>query len=157
MMRCATHGIALRHDGECLLCMRSGEKAVQRRTRALLVVLSVIVLGLALVAVVAKTAIDALRVASVETTSADVAAAPRVKVFTTKWCPVCKTARAWLDDQKIEWVERDVEKDPEAAAEFRKLGGRVVPTFVIDGEVKTGFDPTWVKHAVEKAERSPAT
>ena len=72
--------------------------------------------------------------------------AARVVMYATSWCPVCEKARKFLTSQRIPHVEKDVEKDPGAAAELqRKLaaagqqaGG--VPVFDVGGRLLTGFD-----------------
>jgi glutaredoxin len=64
-----------------------------------------------------------------------------VVVYTTSWCGWCKKTIAWLDSKGVGYVNKDVEADPEAAAEMREhVGGDSgVPVVVIDGEVIRGF------------------
>jgi glutaredoxin len=64
----------------------------------------------------------------------------RVVVYTTQSCPACKSAKAWLGSQKIEYVERLVDSDDAAMLEFSKLHSRAVPTFLVDGEVIVGLN-----------------
>jgi len=153
MYRCEAHGLVTAPDGLCALCRRHAHEGASRRLRAILVVTAVCTLALALVVVVGRAVLDMARENAARPASADVTAAgTHVVVYTTKWCPACRATRKWLEQKQIAYDDRDVESDPVAAAAFRKLGGRTVPTFDIDGEVKAGFDPAWVSRAIEKAE-----
>jgi glutaredoxin len=66
---------------------------------------------------------------------------PNSKVITfygTAWCPDCTRARAFLDKQRIDYVNVDIDEKPEARAEVEKLnrGMRSVPTIVFtDGSI----------------------
>jgi glutaredoxin-like YruB-family protein len=64
-----------------------------------------------------------------------------VVIYTTSWCGWCKKTIEWLDSNGVDYVNKDVEADPEAAAEMRDhVGGDSgVPVVVIDGEVIRGF------------------
>ena len=64
-----------------------------------------------------------------------------VVVYTTSWCGWCKKTRAWLDQQGVDYENRDVEANAEWAEEMHDLtGSGGVPVIVIDGEVIKGFD-----------------
>ena len=73
--------------------------------------------------------------------------APPVIMYATKHCPVCVKARRWLLEQKIPYVEKDLETDQEAAADLQQKGAaqgipvRGVPVFEIFGRIVPGFDP----------------
>ena len=153
MVRCEAHGLAVAPDGLCTLCRRRAQGDVSRRLGRVIAVTMAVVLALAVVAVVTRT-ILAAREAAAQATIEDpnAASTAQIKVYTTKWCPACRATRGWLKEHEIAYVDRDVESDPVAAAEFRKLGSRTVPTFDIDGQVKAGFDPMWVTRAIEKSE-----
>ena len=65
-----------------------------------------------------------------------------VVVYTTSWCGWCKKTRAWLDQQGVDYENRDVEANAEWAEEMHDLtGSGGVPVIVIDGEVIKGFNP----------------
>ena len=62
----------------------------------------------------------------------------QIVVYSTSWCPDCHRSKYFLDERGIEYLERDVEKDPEAMAFVRQVnhGNRVVPTIVFpDGAI----------------------
>ena len=68
-----------------------------------------------------------------------------VVMYSTSWCPACKTAKQYFTQRNIPFQEIDVEHSPEGAAEFRRLGGGGVPMIVIKGDKMTGFSPAWVE------------
>lgn len=62
-----------------------------------------------------------------------------VVVFTTATCPYCKKARDFLNAEDLAWCERDIGKNGEDRALYKKLGGKGVP-FAIFGDNKVqGF------------------
>ena len=65
-----------------------------------------------------------------------------VVLYVTSWCEVCEDAEAHLAMRGIEYVVRDIEKDPQAYDDYRTLGGNgAVPMTVIRGETMSGFNP----------------
>lgn len=71
---------------------------------------------------------------------------PKVVVYTTAWCGYCKRAKAWLAERKIPFVEKDIEKEPDAQKELDaskraagiSQGG--VPVIDVGGQLILGFD-----------------
>jgi mycoredoxin len=55
-----------------------------------------------------------------------------VTLFTTTWCGYCVRLKSQLDREGIDYVEVDIESDPEAAALVAKAndGDLTVPTLV---------------------------
>ena len=59
---------------------------------------------------------------------------------------MCDKARSFLAKNNVDYIEKDVEKDPGAAAELQqkaaKAGVRVtgVPVFEVGGQILPGFD-----------------
>ena len=62
-----------------------------------------------------------------------------VRLYSTRWCGVCRQAKAYLERRGIAYEEFDIERDDAALAEFRRLGGRGVPLLVVDGQTLQGF------------------
>ncbi|HET6352603.1 MAG TPA: glutaredoxin family protein [Coriobacteriia bacterium] len=62
-------------------------------------------------------------------------------VYCRSWCPDCRRAKAWLDQNGIAYTEVDVESDPDArdrAAGFNE--GRLhTPTFEIGDDICVDF------------------
>jgi len=69
----------------------------------------------------------------------------KVVMFSTQSCGACKMAKNWFQSNGVSFVERDVNADPAARAEFDRLGGRGVPLIVINGKTSSGFSETWVR------------
>jgi glutaredoxin len=82
------------------------------------------------------------------------AGAVTVTMYSTRWCKYCKAARGYMQDSQIPFVERDIEQDPSAAAESRRLNPRgSVPTLEVGGRVLVGFDPGRLNAAIAAASR----
>jgi len=58
-----------------------------------------------------------------------------VKAYITGWCPDCRRALRFLDQQGISHEDIDVDESEEAEALVLRVnnGRRVVPTFEVDG------------------------
>lgn len=69
-----------------------------------------------------------------------------VIVYKTAWCGVCKKLEAYLEREHISYQAKDVEKDPQAAAELQAKAAEhgvqtgSVPVIDIGGELIVGFD-----------------
>lgn len=76
-----------------------------------------------------------------------------ITMYSTSWCGYCKKARRWLTANGIPFVEKDVEKDAAAGAEFRALtGGRGgVPVITVGETVIRGFAERQLEAAIERA------
>jgi len=76
-----------------------------------------------------------------------------VTLYTTRWCPHCTRVRRWLRVRGIPFVDRDVERDSNAAAEHRRLEpDRVVPVIAIEGGgVVTGFRESELRRRIDSA------
>ncbi len=79
-----------------------------------------------------------------------------VIMYATRHCPVCINARRWLLNQKIPYIELDIEKDPKAAAALMQKGKAQgvptsgVPIFEIRGRLVPGFDPGIITQLLTK-------
>ena len=64
--------------------------------------------------------------------------ADSIVIYSTVWCPDCKRAKRFLGEQRIPYVNVDIEQDAEAMAFVEKVnqGKRVIPTLVFpDGSI----------------------
>jgi glutaredoxin len=70
----------------------------------------------------------------------------RVTIYTTAWCSVCRTAKAYLTNHHVVFTEKDVDTDKAAKAELaaRLPGFKGVPVIDIDGKLLKGFSPVQV-------------
>jgi glutaredoxin len=66
-------------------------------------------------------------------------------LYSTAWCGYCKRAKAWLEHEKVPFVEKDIERDEAAARELKDKAERAgvqlrgVPVFDVDGQLVLGF------------------
>lgn len=67
------------------------------------------------------------------------AAQPEIILYGTERCGYCAAARQFFDRHGIAYQNLDVDRSFDAQSEFKRLGGRGVPLFVIDGEVVIGW------------------
>ncbi|WP_052262773.1 glutaredoxin family protein [Pseudoalteromonas luteoviolacea] len=63
-----------------------------------------------------------------------------IKLYTTQWCPFCKKATQYLSQRSIEFINVDIEQDPEALKEFEALGGEVLPIILVSDGLIRGFN-----------------
>jgi glutaredoxin 3 len=75
-----------------------------------------------------------------------------ITTYGAVWCPGCKAAHKWLDDQGIAYVDKDVEKNRDAGRAMRKLNpAGTIPTIDIEGQILVGFDARAIEHAIRTA------
>lgn len=80
--------------------------------------------------------------------------APRVVMYSTSTCPVCRTARRWLSKQGVSFVERNLERDQLAAAQLQEkarqqgVSANGVPIFEIGGKLIPGFNKQALSQAL---------
>lgn len=65
----------------------------------------------------------------------------RITIYTTDWCGVCKKAKRYMDDRKIAYSERDIEKSAQAKRDYDRLGGKGVPLLQAGQKTMHGFSP----------------
>lgn len=61
----------------------------------------------------------------------------RFELFGTSTCPYTRDMRDWLEARRADFVEYDVDVEPDARARMRRLAGaqRMVPVLVEEGRV----------------------
>jgi thioredoxin reductase (NADPH) len=62
----------------------------------------------------------------------------QIVVYSTVWCPDCKRAKRFFGEQRVPYVNIDIEQDAEAMAFVEKVndGKRIIPTIVFpDGSI----------------------
>ncbi len=63
-----------------------------------------------------------------------------ITMYATQWCDVCKRARSYMQDKRIDFMELDTDESPEAKQRLEQLNpGQTIPTFQIDELVYVGF------------------
>jgi len=63
-------------------------------------------------------------------------------MYCTPWCPDCRKARNWLNEQNIAFAEVNISKDRAAALKVREWAGgsETTPTFDYRGQIVVDFD-----------------
>lgn len=66
----------------------------------------------------------------------------RVQLYGADWCPDCRRAKHFLQDNAIHFQFIDVDKYPEATAKVEEInhGKRIIPTILIGGQAYTNPD-----------------
>ena len=64
---------------------------------------------------------------------------PRVVMYSTEWCGVCKKAKRYFRKNGIPFKEYDIERNRRAERRFKKLGGNGVPLIRIGKKKMSGF------------------
>lgn len=78
-----------------------------------------------------------------------------VVMYSTAWCGVCRRAREYFEDNRIAFVEYDVDKNVQARNEYLLLNPRrSVPTIKVADEVVVGFSPSAIENALNAAARA---
>ena len=75
-----------------------------------------------------------------------------VTMYSTPWCGYCQRLKAQMGREGIEYVEVDIEQDPEAAAFVEQVNGgnQTVPTLLYsDGSAETNPSIGQVKAKLE--------
>jgi glutaredoxin len=82
---------------------------------------------------------------------------PTVIIYGAEWCGPCHQAASYLKRKGIPFVEKDIEKDPQAAREMqsklKSAGIRTgsIPVIDVRGKVMVGFNPNSVDEALGHA------
>ncbi|MBY0097705.1 glutaredoxin family protein [Mesobacillus maritimus] len=62
-------------------------------------------------------------------------------IYTQNDCPPCKIVKMFLNEYKIDFVEKNITQDQKARDELTKVYGAFsTPTVVVNDEVIIGFD-----------------
>jgi glutaredoxin len=86
-----------------------------------------------------------------------------VIMYANQTCPVCRKARRWLLDQKIPYVEKDIQRDKAAAIELITKGKAQgvptggVPVFDVGGKLIPGLDKAAIRKALTGSKPTPPT
>ncbi|MBR0596681.1 glutaredoxin family protein [Sinanaerobacter chloroacetimidivorans] len=72
-----------------------------------------------------------------------------VTILTTNTCPYCKMAKDFLIQNKIHFIEKDVNVDPQARHEMTSRNITGVPTFLIGNDVVVGLDKMKILELVD--------
>lgn len=64
-----------------------------------------------------------------------------IEIYSKGWCPYCQMAKELLESKGQEYIEIDVEREPDKHAEMldRSEGRRTVPEIFINGRLIGGY------------------
>ena len=74
----------------------------------------------------------------------------RVVLYSTSWCPHCKRARAYLEDNGIPYTEYDVEDSAKGRRDYARMGGGGVPIILVGDRRMTGFSAAGFERLYER-------
>ena len=80
-----------------------------------------------------------------------------VIIYGAEWCGACHDAARYLRRKGVAYIEKDIEKEPDAAREMqqklasRGLRGGSIPVIDVRGKVMVGFDPGQIDAALGQA------
>ena len=63
-------------------------------------------------------------------------------IYCTPWCPGCRQARLWLQNNHIEYTEVNIDRSRTAGERVKGWTGgfKTTPTFEYEGQIQVGFD-----------------
>lgn len=64
----------------------------------------------------------------------------KVVIYTSNTWPHCFTAKDYLSEKGIDYVEKNIQTDPSARKELMQKGHMGVPVIMVDDEEMVGFD-----------------
>lgn len=73
-----------------------------------------------------------------------------VTIYTSNTCPYCVSAKDYLNERGVPFVEKNIQTDPEARKELMRMGHMGVPVIVIDGEEIVGFNKARMDELLSK-------
>ena len=83
-----------------------------------------------------------------------------IVVYKASWCGACRAAAAYLRSRHVDFVEKDVEKEPGAneemlrKAQAKGLRPRGVPVIDFRGEIMLGFDQARLSTLIDRSPKS---
>ena len=69
----------------------------------------------------------------------------KVEIYTSDTCIQCKTAKEYLKNNNIDYIEYNISSNQEYKRELIRKGYLSVPVLVIDGQDVLGFDLPRIK------------
>ncbi len=75
----------------------------------------------------------------------------QVIVYSAPWCGFCHAVKQYLNSIGVEYVEKDVDANPQYATESVEKSGQMgIPVIDIDGSIVVGFDRATIDRLLEK-------
>ncbi|ROR97959.1 glutaredoxin [Sinobacterium caligoides] len=77
----------------------------------------------------------------------------KITLYSADKCPHCKSAKAFLKQRKLAFVELNVDRNRRAAKELQRLGARGLPFIVIGQQSLSGFDVKKLERMIASQQR----
>ncbi|MBW2274134.1 MAG: glutaredoxin family protein [Deltaproteobacteria bacterium] len=75
-----------------------------------------------------------------------------VTLYSADWCGSCRKAKRFLDREGVSYELRDIDLDPAARDEVRRILGSVrIPLLDIGGTYVSGYDPKEIRHVLRRS------
>jgi glutaredoxin-like YruB-family protein len=79
-----------------------------------------------------------------------------ITIYTTPTCGFCHQVKSYLNRRGVPFVERDLSRDPQAAAEMVRISGQQgVPVVLIDGQIVVGANMAQIDHLLAQRTSRP--
>ena len=83
--------------------------------------------------------------------AADISSEHQLVFFSAPWCGYCDRARDWFDDQRVDYLEIDIERSTDNNQLWRDAGGRGVPLVLVGEQRIPGYSPDAYARALRAA------
>ncbi len=77
----------------------------------------------------------------------------RITLYSTRNCPHCRQAKAYLQNKGVRFQELEVQQNARAQKAFSRLGARGVPVIMVGETRIDGFDRKRLDQALAKVDR----
>lgn len=74
----------------------------------------------------------------------------KVVIYSSDTCPNCFSAKEYLRERDVDFIERNIQKDKEAKKELVDMGHMGVPILIINGEEVVGFNRAKIDTLLDK-------
>ena len=85
-----------------------------------------------------------------QVTAEDISTEHELVFFSAPWCGYCDRARDWFDDQRVDYLEINIESSTEARRLWREAGGRGVPLVLVGDQRVAGYSVDAYRQALAR-------
>lgn len=72
----------------------------------------------------------------------------KVVVYSSNTCPYCVSAKNYLNENGVDFEEKNIQTNAEARQELMQMGHMGVPVILVDDEEIVGFDKNRIDNAL---------